>query len=128
MDELTRFMNLFDKVFDGATWKAVFGEPQAHGDRVIIPVSTMSYGFGLGMGRGNPTVGEDQDPMGGGGGAGGRSHPVALIEVTPEKTIIRPVLDWSKIIGAALFMICWVNFWWSRPAMGKGSRRTNRGR
>ena len=126
MDELTRFLNLFDKVFDRATWKAVFGDPQPHGDRVIIPVSTVGYGFGLGMGRWSPAAGEQQDPMGGGGGAGGRSHPVALIEVTPEKTVIRPVLDWSRIIGVSLFMIGWINFWWSRSAIWKAPRGTKR--
>jgi uncharacterized spore protein YtfJ len=112
-----------------ATADAAFGQPQEVDGRVIIPVSAVGTGFGLGFGRGTSgpegepesevpwdveEAGEGEDGEsgeGGGGGGGSTSHPVAVIEVTPEETIVRPIVDETKVAIAGIMLAGWFMFW-----------------
>jgi uncharacterized spore protein YtfJ len=111
-----------------ATADAAFGQPQEVEGRVIIPVSAVGTRFGLGFGHGSPTLEieeesqvpwdmdqmseEDQgSPEGGGGGGGAESHPVAMIEVTPEGTVIRPLVDETRVAIAGILLAGWIAFW-----------------
>ncbi len=76
----------------------VFGEPVQAGDRVVITAAAVSRAGGFGFGGG----GEEQDGFfaggaGAGGGGGSEGRPVAVIEITPDATTVRPVFDLTKI-------------------------------
>jgi len=102
-----------------ASADAAFGEPQEVEGRVLIPVAEVGIGFGLGFGQGTSSEGKEESdvPEGGGGGEGGgagggaKSRPVAVIEVTPEETVIKPIVDESKISLAGVLLVGWIVFW-----------------
>ena len=117
--ELERLFKIIEEMREKASVEAVFGPPQVVGEKTIIPIAQVSYGFGLGFGQGTavsegeeeaaPTTGE-----GGGGGGGVSAKPVAVLEVTPERTVIRPVIDEGKIAVAGILLSAWAIFWVAR--------------
>jgi uncharacterized spore protein YtfJ len=123
MDNITQLFQLFDRMFNQLSWKAAFGEPQQLGEKTIIPVAAVTYGFGMGGGSG-PTLPDEAEETAApaaepaeaaeapaeASGGGGATTPVALIEVTPQKIVVRPIIHWEKVILAFLFMICWTTF------------------
>jgi uncharacterized spore protein YtfJ len=140
---LERLFEVVEGLRQTAMADAAFGDPQEVAGRVLIPVSSVMTGFGLGFGRGMPEQepeqesevpwdmeqapeGEDQEAAeGGGGGGGAGSHPVAVIEVTPETTIVRPILDETKIAIAGILLAGWFVFWLFttvRAVFGRRSR------
>lgn len=110
-----RYMQAFDEASHVASVRQVFGEPQTLGDKTIIPVAAVTYLFGIGFGSGpqSGTPGEDFTDAGGGGGGGGRSRarPVAVIEVTPDGTRVRPIEDNTRIALAGMGLAAW--FLWN---------------
>ena len=125
---LERMFEVLEGLRQTAMADAAFGEPkEAHG-RVIIPVSAVGTGFGMGFGRGTPEderAPESEVPWdmeeapkqeeegaaeGGGGGGGARSHPVAVIEVTPEATIVRAIVDETRVALAGIALAGWAIF------------------
>ena len=94
-----------DKLFSAANVAAAYGTPVQKGERLVIPAAEVFSvaGFGVGYGGGVQTQ-EKAAGGGGGGGGGGRtfSRPVAVIEVTPDVVVVRPVVDITKIALAAL--------------------------
>jgi hypothetical protein len=48
---------------------------------------------------------------GGGGGGKAKSRPVAVIEVTQEGTVLRPIVDETKIALAGILLVGWIVFW-----------------
>jgi uncharacterized spore protein YtfJ len=88
-----------ERINGRATVEAAFGPPCTVGDRTVIPVARIFYAFGGGGGSGTGPAGAAESPLGsgsgsgGGGGAGVRVVPVAVIEVTPERTRVRPIVD-----------------------------------
>lgn len=113
---LERMFEVVEGLKETAAVDAVFGEPREVEGRVLIPVASVRVGFGMGFGQG--TSGEGEEPAeeaaegeGGGGGGGAGSRPVAVIEVTPEQTIIRPIVDESKVALAGIALVGWVTFW-----------------
>ena len=124
---LDRMFELIEGLRQTATADAAFGQPQEVQGRVIIPVSAVGTGFGLGFGRGTPQdetaqesevpwdveeaqEGDDDQAEGGGGGGSARSHPVAAIEVTPDGTIVRALVDETKVAIAGIALTGWVIF------------------
>ena len=125
---LERMFGLIEGLRETATADAVFGEAQEVQGRILIPVAAVGTGFGLGFGHGldeeaarevqdEPPVEEDSraDWSGEGGGAGGGSgsRPVAVVEVTAEDTVIRPIVDEGKIALAGIALLAWIAFWLS---------------
>ena len=81
----------------------VFGTPVQVGERTIITAAVVTRGGGFGFGGGG---GEHEAPepdaelgmgVGAGGGGGGEGRPVAVIEITPDGTTVRPVIDFTKV-------------------------------
>lgn len=88
-----------DRLLAGCDAAAVFGEPRAVGDRVVLTAAAVTrvggFGFGAGSGRG-----PDDSGGGGGGGGGGGSgdaRPVAVVEIGPDGVRVRPVVDLTRI-------------------------------
>jgi uncharacterized spore protein YtfJ len=111
-----------------ASVKQVFGEPKTVGDRTVIPVAAVSYGFGFGYGRGTEGGNGDATPgrEGGGGGGGGRVHarPVAVLELTPERVRVEPIVDASRIALAGIALGAWSVFWLTATVRKVPGRRT----
>ncbi|MCL5962443.1 MAG: hypothetical protein M1358_24545 [Chloroflexi bacterium] len=98
-------ISVLEKLKDTANVNVVFGESRVIGDKTIIPVALVSHAFGAGSGGGSAgPEGEAMHGVGGGGGGGGRVkvRPLGVLEVTPRKTIIVPVVDVTRLTTLAL--------------------------
>jgi len=109
---LEKMFASIDNLRDTASVSKAFGEPQEAEGKIIIPVAEVGLGFGLGFGQGT-TPESEEVPVGegGGGGGGANARPIAIIEISKEETIVRPIEDESKIALAAIAMIAWCVFW-----------------
>lgn len=94
----------------GARVDVAFGESRTIGERTLIPVAQVRGGFGGGGGAGPASVsvpGEteasrtDQAAFGGGSFGGLTVRPIAVIEVTAEGVIVRPIPDIQAIMTRA---------------------------
>jgi len=114
---LEKLFDVVNGLRDKASADAAFGEPREVEGRVLIPVACVATGLGVGFGSGTPedekeTGGPDEAevPEGGGGGGGARSRPVAVIEVTESETIVRPIVDETKVALAGIALAGWTVF------------------
>jgi len=113
--KLEDIFDAIEDIRDKASVNTVFGEPVVAGDKTIIPIASIKYGFGFGYGEG-PTEDEGEqetESLGQGGGAGGgvAAHPVAVLEITDEGVVVKPVTDESKIALAGILTGAWSVFW-----------------
>jgi len=95
-----------ERLRTSARVEVVYGEERKIGDKTIIPIAVVAYAFGGGSGGGAAPSenGASGVASGGGGGGGVRVQPVAVLEVTGDETRVLPVLDWTRIITAAITM------------------------
>lgn len=97
-----------ERLRTSARVEVVYGEERKIGDKTIIPIAVVAYAFGGGSGGGAAPSenGASGVASGGGGGGGGgvRVQPVAVLEVTGDDSRILPVIDWTRIITAAITM------------------------
>ena len=97
-----------DRIRGRTNVEAAFGSPCTVGDRTIIPVARVFYAFGGGGGGGSGPFDEAGNARGsgsgGGGGAGVRVVPMAVIEVTPERTRVRPIVDVAALATRAFVL------------------------
>jgi uncharacterized spore protein YtfJ len=100
----------------------VFGEPVTAGGRTVIPVARVAYGFRMGVryetGAGEGTAGEKnaEEISGAGRGSGGgvMARPLAVVEVTPDATRVKPIVDGQRVALAVVLLAGWVVFWLAR--------------
>jgi len=114
-DNIQRLFDIVEDLRRKANVNAAFGKPVTSEGRTVIPVAEVAYGFGLGFGSG--TSGEESEETegeGGGGGGGVRARPLGVIEVTPERVRVEPVVDEQKIAMAGVLLTAWVVFWVAR--------------
>jgi uncharacterized spore protein YtfJ len=111
-----RLATLFSQ---NASVKSVFGEPIQAGEKIIIPVSQISYGVGGGWGnteKQNPekptsTPREElkknekglNDSNGGGGGGGIYIKSKGVFEITPKSTKFIPADNFKQVIICVAF-------------------------
>jgi uncharacterized spore protein YtfJ len=104
--------SISDRMGAVATVNTVFGEPRVQDGRAIVPVAMVAGGFGAGGGEGKMPFAEGekvQEGSGGGGGGGFMVRPLAVLEITPEKTRIIPILDMTRIILAGIGLLAgWI--------------------
>jgi uncharacterized spore protein YtfJ len=86
-------------VIGPASTAAVFSEPTPVGDDLVFTAAAWERGGGFGFGAGQGSDPEKGSGSGGGGGGGGGSvgRPVALIRIGPDRTEVKPVLDFTKL-------------------------------
>ncbi len=122
-----QILKAMTSIQEAASVKQAFGEPRTVGDRTIIPVAAISYGFGFGYGRGTERGNGGTTPgrEGGGGGGGGqvRARPVAVLEVTPERLRVEPIVDASRIALAGIALGAWSVFWVTATVRKVAGRR-----
>lgn len=112
---LEKMFQVLESLRDTASANAVFGEPQEVEGRLIIPVAQVGIGLGLGFGQGTSAdaagVSEEAEKEpeaqgeGGGSGGGAGARPVAIIEVTPEETTVKPIVDEGKVALAGIALV-----------------------
>ena len=92
---------------------AVFGVPTTSGDRTIIPAAAIAYDFDLAAERhrSGAEVGGEAANRPDQGRGGIRSRPVAVIELTREATIVRPIVDMSRLLPRVLVLAGWAAAW-----------------
>lgn len=116
--ELEKLFETIESLKEKASVKAVFGEPEAIGERTIIPIAQVGYGFGMGFGEGKAPEEEEGEEAptgrGGGGGGGATAKPIAVLEVTPETTKVIPIFDSTKIALAGILLLVWAVFLFTR--------------
>lgn len=119
--ELNRLFDVVGEIQKKAAVGAVFGPPTQVGEKTIIPIGRVAYGFGLGFGRGTTPVtpspetpesaeGDVARGSGGGGGGGLSIEPLAVLEVTPETTTLKPIVDEAKIAKMGILVGAWSVF------------------
>jgi len=116
--EIQTLLESFADLREKANVNACFGEPVATEGRIVIPVAEVAYGFGLGIGHG-PVAGPEAEGeealekakgSGGGGASGVRARPLAIVEVTPEGTWVKPIINEQKVALAGVLLIGWTVF------------------
>lgn len=117
--EIQTLLDSLADLREKANVNACFGEPVTAEGRTVIPVAEVAYGFGMGVGhgpvaKGKETPDEAEGDSGGGGGGGVRARPLAIVEVTPESTRVKPIIDEQKLALAGALLIGWAVFWLGR--------------
>ncbi len=117
---LDRLFDSIDGLRNTAVVGMAFGEPQEVEGKVIISVAEVGMGFGLGFGQSMAAIAtpeEVEEPApegqsgGGGGGGGSNARPIAIIEITPQETVVKPIEDETRITLAGIVMVAWCVFW-----------------
>jgi uncharacterized spore protein YtfJ len=117
METLKMIFEKITGVSEEANVNMVFGNPQQHGDRTLIPVAEVRYGFGAGYGFGEGDEVEADEERetpfgaGGGGGAGAKVRPLAYIEVGPQGTRIQAIEDEQMTDIAGILLVAWIVGW-----------------
>ena len=109
IDEL--FVRLEDMQAN-ANVDAVFGQPVTVGDKVVIPIASVSCAFGMGFGEATgQEVEESNGGAGGGEGAGMSARPLGVVEITPERTRVEPIVNEQALTLAGMLLGAWSIFW-----------------
>jgi uncharacterized spore protein YtfJ len=97
-----------------------FGAPVERDGHTLIPVARVSFGYGMGFGGGSGAQGlpsgfsseaESGEGGGGGGGGGGSSSPVAVIDISRDDVVIKPITDTTRIALSSYMLAGWLSFW-----------------
>ena len=95
-----------------ASVDAAFGRPVITGDKVVIPIASVSYGFGMGFGEATgQEVQESNGGVGGGEGGGMSARPLGVVEITPERTRVEPIVNEQAVTLAGMLLGAWSIFW-----------------
>jgi uncharacterized spore protein YtfJ len=128
--EIQTLLDALADLPEKANVNAVFGDPVTVAGRTVIPLAKVGYAFGMGVGEttgaedaagteeaaaGEAAESVPEKAVDGVGGCGGvLAHPLAVVEVTPEGTWVKPVVDEQKLALAAGLLGAWVVFWLAR--------------
>lgn len=110
---LERMFRMVEGLRGTASVDAAFGEPQTVEGKVIVPVAATGRGFGLSFCEPVADEGADEAPPEEQDRARGcgRARPVAVIEVTSEEAVVRPIVDETKVFVAGIALMGWILFW-----------------
>jgi uncharacterized spore protein YtfJ len=137
MKQMETLLELMEKLPSEVNVDAAFGEPEKYDDRVLIPVAEITYGYGVGFGTmagyydtesggetreetdesAGETVadesaeGQTGQGMGGGGGIGAKARPIAYIEIGPDGTHVKSIVDEQKVALAGILLSAWAVTW-----------------
>jgi uncharacterized spore protein YtfJ len=113
-DHIDQLFIRFDELSKSANVSAVFGAPVTAGGKTVIPIASATYAFGLGFGGEQD---QDESETGAGGGGGAITKPLALAEITPERTHVEPIVDEQTVVLAGIALAAWSVFWVARAVV-----------
>jgi uncharacterized spore protein YtfJ len=141
MEQMKTLLEMMEKLPSEVNVNAVFGEPEKHDDHILIPVAEITYGYGIAFGtaeecccaesaegccmesadapeeevsaeKSEDAASEKHGPgMGGGGGIGTKARPIAYIEVGPEGTKVKSIVDEQKVALGGILLSAWAVGW-----------------
>ena len=141
-----RLEQLLREFGDKATVRTVFGEPVRVGEVTVVPVAQVRWRAGRGrwigprLGRGGPPPTEPAEPLTGeeggapsmrrrrpwgAGGTGGQLEvrPLAVLEIGPNGTRVRSIVDTTTWLLGMFALIGWNVFWITRTIRAILGRR-----
>ena len=104
--EIQKLLDAFADLRRKANVRAVFGRPVTAEGRTVIPVAEVAYGFEMGVGE----EAVEETGVSGGGGGDVSVRPLAVIEVTPQNTWVKPIIDEQRLALAGALLIGWAIF------------------
>lgn len=109
---LEKMFTAIDDLGQVASANAILGEPQTLEDKTLIPVAAVSKGFALSFEQQAPDPTADSsvehdDSIGG----LAASRPVAVIELSDDNIVVRPITDETKVGLAGIVLFAWIVFW-----------------
>ena len=106
----------FERAQNSASIDNVYGKPISYGDKVVIPVASVSQFFGLGLGIGvdEESAGQRDEGLGGGGSGQVGARPVALAEISADDIVIHPIVDENRALLVSLAFAAWAVLWTAR--------------
>jgi uncharacterized spore protein YtfJ len=108
MENVQQLLDAFTDLRKKAKADVCFGKPAVAEGRTVIPVAEVAYDFDVEHGTSAETEPAEQA---GGGGGGASVHPLAVIEVTPQGTSVKPIIDEQKLALAGGLLAGWAVFW-----------------
>jgi uncharacterized spore protein YtfJ len=133
MEQMKKLLEMMEKLPSEVNVDAAFGEPEKFDDHVMIPVAEITYGYALGFCTGDggcckesaetegdaevsdssetDTLEEPGHCMGSGGGLGAKARPIAYIEIGPEGTKVKSIVDEQKIAMMGILLSAWAVGW-----------------
>jgi uncharacterized spore protein YtfJ len=106
--QIQELLDAFADLRKRANVNAAFGKPVAAEGHTVIPVAEVTYEFEMGIEKDAP------EEAAGGGGGNASVRPLAVVEVTPHSTLVKPVIDEQKLALAGGLLIGWFVFLLSR--------------
>ena len=101
-----------------ATVDAVFGQPVQTGDKIVIPIASVSYGFGLGFGEARAKRPRGRRRQRAEAAAAGViARPLGLVEITPEQHARRADCNEQTVGLAGMLLGAWSVFWIARAVI-----------
>lgn len=93
-----------DKVFHPVSPSDLFSAPIERNGTIVVTASALERAGGFGFGAGDGSDGAESSGAGGGAGGGGalNARPVAVIRIDDGGVSVVPVLDFTRILIAAL--------------------------
>ena len=111
---LEKMFTAIDDLGQVASANAILGEPQTVEGKTLIPVAAVSKGFALSFEQeasqedeSNESAAEHDDNVGG----LAASRPVAVLELSDDNIVVRPITDETKVSIAGIALFAWVVFW-----------------
>jgi uncharacterized spore protein YtfJ len=126
--DVQRVLDQFEDLRKKADVRSCFGKPVTAEGHTVIPVAAVTYAFGLGITEAEPAGEETKAPASAAeaeagvevteeteeteedlaGGGGMLVRPLAVIELTPEGTLVKPIVDEQKVTLAGALLIGWI--------------------
>ncbi len=97
------FGSVLERIRNNVNMDLACGESRVVGETTIIPIGVVGYGFGVGSGsQPDPHAEGGAMQEGGGGGGGAWIQPIAVVTITNGQVKVTPVLDWARVLVAAI--------------------------
>jgi len=112
---LEKMFTAIDDLDQVASANAILGEAQTVEGKTLIPIATVSKGFALSFEQQAPDLdGESDEPAterDDNVGGLAASRPVAVLEISDDDIVVRPITDETKVGIAGIMLFAWVVFW-----------------
>ena len=124
--EIQTLLGFLADLREKANVNACFGDPVTAEGRTVIPVAKIGYGFAVMSGHemtAEKKVTEKTAGKAGSSGGAMRARPLAVVEMTPARVWVEPIVDEQKLALAGALLTGWSVFWLARALVSIFSRQ-----